>query len=1484
MNPDDFQLDVDAMEFDKNGIDFQERYEETEKQQAYQQQQELQLENEATQAKAELDDPREREGGGGLRGVVKEVQSAIGGGLQDTASSVVTLPERAIDMFSGEMQEEQETDEGYGAEWDDWFVDDANPIETKTWWGGALRSLVHFGSLAAAIIPAAKVAGVTAATTVVGSLARGAAVGAASDVVSKYSQEDNGLAILRDRFNFIDTPLATKDTDHPAMKTLKNVVEGMGIGVIFDSASMLIGKGVKKVKGSGQPIKRTVSGKLELPDTRGKGKFYHGTSEEIPDGRVTSVESGENLTDTNLYGNGFYTTEDLTTASKYKKKNKNVGKPKRGDYTWKDNPEEAYQKDLEAFNKRKEDPITYEITEKSPVQFIDADQKINWTADTPEAKTIKEFLAQTDEGNEVLAAWEKSQSFSYGDITNDLKDIFQRAELSRGEVTDFIDELNLKLKSLGYGGLTHKGGNLAGKGNRLHQVKIYWDAENQIDINKVDFDSFGETEIDGSVEQVQKAVTREADVEAQIREKAVDDLQTPNYTAYKNKDISDPWQGAPTSNGKAGEVRDQLNRIEKEAGAEMGSSDSVTTPKRLASYTTPVETELMVRSSQMAEDHVVEILGEFMTDARLQTEIQAARKQGKTLAEIWGDSAELIKEVYEGRNRSDITPEEFWARMFEEPTVIKKGAPDEITIWDPEKASASRLIIGSLMRELRDAGIGARELADIADLSDIDGPAKAIYEKIIAGLTQIKLSSMKTSGQLRAFGAGKQSLKQLNETVNRQVAESIDAFRLAFKVAGDEPSGDLFKAYMEVISMSNDIRNVKDFDNWVRKKLKGGDFNGQAKTGVLIKELEAMMIHSVLSGPKTSVRAIMGTGTATFLRPISQVIGSTLTGDVVTRKASISALTGMIETIPEAWKLFNTKLNAYWSGDISTIKSRYIERTKGDEQWAIFSDWVENSGRATLGDKAAFYMANMARSLNDNKFLTYSTKIMAATDDTFGYLLARAKGKEKAMRAAIDAVSKGDVVEITPDLLKNYENRFLSTVLDPDGNITDAATLYAKKEATLTQDLTGFAKGLNDVFEKAPWAKPFFLFARTGVNGLALTAKHTPGFNFLVKEYNEIAGATVDNLQDVAKYGIKTAEELANAKALQTGRLAMGGSIITMASMHFMNGGLTGNGPADRQMRRAWIDGGYKPRTITIGGVQVGYDSFEPFNLILSTIADIGDYSQLMGEEWTEDNLQKLALVVAQGVTSKSYLAGMQQFVDLFGGSPGQTERIVGGLMNNIVPMSSMRNELGKLFNPHMKELNAGIWQSIRNRNLITEGLAVNEIPTKYDLLNGKPIRDWDFPTRMFNMFSPFSINLDQSEGRKLLFESKYDMRLSTLSSPDGLSLKKSPRLRSLFQKAIGDQNLEAVLNRLARDPRVIQSLQYMQGDLNAGRREMDPRSAYVHNQLIHRLFQDARKKAWAKLMSDPEVIQLITEQRRLDAQNLASLDKTANDLLLVNR
>ena len=64
--------------------------------------------------------------------------------------------------------------------------------------------------------------------------------------------------------------------------------------------------------------------------------------------------------------------------------------------------------------------------------------------------------------------------------------------------------------------------------------------------------------------------------------------------------------------------------------------------------------------------------------------------------------------------------------------------------------------------------------------------------------------------------------------------------------------------------MAKSIQNVEDFDAFMRAKMRGGELNGSKDTGLLIKELEGVMINSVLSGPKTPVRAIMGTSSATL--------------------------------------------------------------------------------------------------------------------------------------------------------------------------------------------------------------------------------------------------------------------------------------------------------------------------------------------------------------------------------------------------------------------------------------------------------------------------------------------------------------------------------------------------------------------------------------------------------------------------------------------
>jgi len=368
-----------------------------------------------------------------------------------------------------------------------------------------------------------------------------------------------------------------------------------------------------------------------------------------------------------------------------------------------------------------------------------------------------------------------------------------------------------------------------------------------------------------------------------------------------------------------------------------------------------------------------------------------------------------------------------------------------------------------------------------------------------------------------------------------------------------------------------------------------------------------------------------------------------------------------------------------------------------------------------------------------------------------------------------------------------------------------------------------------------------------------------------VKESRDIMLASPDNLAAVAKYGIQTATDLDNAKALIHGRQAIGGAVIFMAGQKFLAGEITGNGPNDRQLRKVWEDAGWKPRHIKLGDVWVSYDAFEPFNGLLAAVADVGDNYGLMGPEWTEMNLARAAWIAGQGAISKSYLSGLTALTDLVEGDPTALSRIAGNLANGSIPLSGLRNEIGKVITPYTRELNSSISDAIRNRNLYAEQLASDPLPIKYDIFNGKPIRDHDFMTRMFNMFSPIQFNLEDSPGRTLMWNSKFDMRMSVMTAPDGTPLAKDAKVRSLYQRAIGNQNLEKTLNELAARRDVQESVKKMIADRDAGKRVIDPMRAYLHNDLIRLAWEDASKKAWAQIQSEPEVRRLVGAKQQAD-------------------
>ena len=224
-------------------------------------------------------------------------------------------------------------------------------------------------------------------------------------------------------------------------------------------------------------------------------------------------------------------------------------------------------------------------------------------------------------------------------------------------------------------------------------------------------------------------------------------------------------------------------------------------------------------------------------------------------------------------------------------------------------------------------------------------------------------------------------------------------------------------------------------------------------------------------------------------------------------------------------------------------------------------------------------------------------------------------------------------------------------------------------------------------------------------------------------------------------------------------------------------------------------------------------------------------------------------------------------------------ERIIASLMNNTLPLSSLRNEIGKVLTPYTRELGSDIGDSIRNRNLITENIAANPLPIKYDILTGRPIKDHNFVTRMFNAVSPVNFNLDYSPGRELLFNSGYDMRTSTYSAPDGTDLSDSPRVRSMFQKAIGEQNLEQVFNEMAKSESIQISLAEMNYYKKNGMKDVEPRS-FPHYKKIAKAFDKAKKRAWASLKKDNDVQKLLIEEREQKIKNIKANKGTIEKII----
>ena len=955
------------------------------------------------------------------------------------------------------------------------------------------------------------------------------------------------------------------------------------------------------------------------------------------------------------------------------------------------------------------------------------------------------------------------------------------------------------------------------------------------------------------------------------------------HRGHAHKPQSQPGQGSPNSTSDPFTVHQQLNRLDDNwNGTDLGSTGSVTTPAGARRTATTAGEEANV---------IRELAERYRDDPRFKDVFEEIKQNKRTVYEVFRPAFKRYQEML-GRDATKLTDDEFWKPILDDlPARTGQGpASKNFDYWSMENVVVADLVNGSLFKQLRDLSIAAREMKDHTDIWAKDGLMQSIEDRLIFGLKNVKRSRYLHSTEFSKLQTGfwkrkakKASAQEISQRLDELHDETVDGVRMMMKMMKDSDSQELADGILEVFSMSNKIQNWADFDKWMRAKLWGGrglSNISSNRTGATVRELQKMFVNSILSSVKTPARALIGTTSNTVVNQLQTLIGATarsgLTGDFGAVKSSAYSFKGLFEVIPESWQVMKTNLNAKFSGDMSTIHTRYTEPIR-DTNWEVMGKWVEQNGNEW--DKMAFRVGNIAKGLNEYKLFNWSPRVLAATDDTFRYIMARLRSKELAFREVMEGVEGGQFKEITPDLLRKAEDLHYQRYIDDAGDLDLGRDLRLDeqfKEVTLTKELQGFSKKLQEAFQETPIVKPFFLFARTGVNGLMMNAKNTPILGAILKESRDILTASPKNLDNVAQYGINNAADLAQAKNLIIGRQIMGHAVVMMAAQAKIEGRLTGNGPQDAQKRGLWEDTKWQRNTITNFGIQVGYETFEPYNTILSAVSDIADNMYLMGPDWAEDRLQMVSLAVMGNITSKSYLQGLSQFVELLTPSSHTNfATIAGNIANNQIPLSSLRNDASKILNPRMRELNSSITDSVRNRNLIFESIAVDPLEVKRDMLNGEPIRDWNLIEGFYNAISPITLRLVSNRGRMLLWNSNYNLRMSVMTSPTtpSISLRQNAKARGIFRKAIGqyrDHNglsLEDHLNHLAKQPYIKASVKAMYEDIRKGNIGLPGQiKIYRHNQEIDALFKEWRSRAWAQpeVQTHPAIIKLKNEQINL--------------------
>lgn len=815
--------------------------------------------------------------------------------------------------------------------------------------------------------------------------------------------------------------------------------------------------------------------------------------------------------------------------------------------------------------------------------------------------------------------------------------------------------------------------------------------------------------------------------------------------------------------------------------------------------------------------------------------------------------------------------------------------------------------IGYAMRELTDKYIGqvvtetsarvmdtvGREVADIAEgykafpeTADLSRTTEMIGDRLAFLMEEYALNKYIAGWALKNQDRWQKFLKESpdKESAIRQITEQFDlkvqeknlqaqGYRdMIRRIATERP--DAAQPLIDAFALSKgDVDTLDKLMKWSAKQLSpmGLLKSGDEGLNAFAQGVWAVRYNNMLSGI-SALKAITGNAVALTLRTSNAYLGTGIgalmgrnTVDDLRRATHVygSFWQTNKRALADSWDTFKrTWNNGKWGND-GQMDFRELAREDlvtdyNPNLWDTLADmeqvWEKDGNWGRL---AQYRFARFMYDLGNWRWFKYGTNAMISADSFVQTTVASQMARARAWDEVSSIGYKG--AELAQQLAK-AEKMAYDEAFDALGNLTDAAAKNAAGEIALNLDdetATWLTRGVN----KLPILKPFFMFPKTGVNGVKMAMSYTPiatlpGMN----RYSKVlwAGDDIDKIKEaLMEHGIAydaVPNGMAIFKGLEAeyrGRVAFGA--LTAYSMlgYALGGNIRGNGPINAGERKKLRDNfNWQPKTINVAGKWVSYAGYEPLDTILTLVGDLAYYSRDIGSTLAESFSDKLAWTLSATFVNKSWVAGLEPVVAVANGDETAITRFLANEVRAAIPMSGALGVVSNAITSSQKDIYNDLIGYVTNR---VPGFS-SQLPEQIDIYTGKPLNDIDNPIlRTLNAVNPVKISEGTEPWRQWLIDSGWDGVQMIRKDSTG-NHEYTPQEREVLYRYIGEQQLWKQFDKLSKNKKYNDQLDRIRAMRVQGRpsEEIQAAQSEVYS-VMNDIMSQAQKAAELRMQQENE-------------------------------